>query len=622
MTCPEVQQRLSRLIDGERSGPALAAAPLAAHLFRCARCRAAARSFQRLRRLCRDLPAPAPSAGLRARVLASIAQLDLPTGPLPPRRVARKRALGAAGAAGGLALVAVLAWYVLAPRAMAGEVAAALDRANTWHLSGWKEGHAGRVWCEVWGRRHPFFYYEQTGDEVLHDNGRQRVRLIPAGSGQRIALVTGSQPSSGANRWMGLVAAGSWSRRRQPWRVERDTVIFRTSDSGMQGPFSVAHDYYFIDRRTWLPRRWEYRHVKRERERVVDSLTAEYNRPIPPDVEAPPSTVGTRVIDAAAPPPIDPRQEHIRCADGLTVQLLPVALGEDGMVLASLRGWVGATPVEGRERLELSAGGLIRSPVINGRRHPWAIVDDRGRPYICCGIEAPMIPRFLEQPAERLLRFAPLEPLAAGEALPRQLRLYLHASASAWVQEGRALRGVPVLRHDFDFELPLPERPGPRPCPEIWDEYVASLPKERIGGILEVVPPEIYLAHQRAWAYRAQSDTANSIRWLQWGIDQSKPDSDFAQSLRILLAGTYRIELKDEQRWEALLREVLARKRRYPQMSDFYVVSAIRQLKVRGKTVEDEARFRGSPMYRMLGPREGNEGRAEVGSPRPAKRGD
>ena len=49
---------------------------------------------------------------------------------------------------------------------------AAIQRVNTWHLRGWRLHEGQRVPWEIWGRRSPFYYREQVGEEVTVDDGQ------------------------------------------------------------------------------------------------------------------------------------------------------------------------------------------------------------------------------------------------------------------------------------------------------------------------------------------------------------------------------------------------------------------------------------------------------------------
>src|SRR5439155_14744520 len=118
-------------------------------------------------------------------------------------------------------------------------------------------------------------------------------------------------------------------------------AIFQLTDAGMQGPGSVSHDYYYVDRRTWLPLRWEYRHVRQRGEELVQTLSAEYDRPLPAwiaDVRLPGDA---QIIDTRLLPTGVPQDNYTRSGEGITARLMPVKVDSEGNVLAHLRVWLG-----------------------------------------------------------------------------------------------------------------------------------------------------------------------------------------------------------------------------------------------------------------------------------------
>ncbi|MES2465153.1 MAG: hypothetical protein V4671_31690 [Armatimonadota bacterium] len=96
----------------------------------------------------------------------------------------KKRTLLRRTFAGAIAAV-VVAFLLVGPRYLSrfavSDVRAAVQRAKTWHFVGWRIQDGRKVRWEVWGRRSPFFYREQIGQEILIDDGKQRMRLFPAG---------------------------------------------------------------------------------------------------------------------------------------------------------------------------------------------------------------------------------------------------------------------------------------------------------------------------------------------------------------------------------------------------------------------------------------------------------
>ncbi|MGV3722734.1 MAG: anti-sigma factor family protein, partial [Actinomycetota bacterium] len=382
MQCQAVLKRLNLVVDGERLPGLGAYAETCLHCARCVRCRAAWAMLRGQRRLCRALPVGAVPSELRARVLSSLPPME-PAMPGARRRTARRGWLAGAAAVGALAVIG--GGTLLSgtgSQVLASDVGASISRARSWHLVGWRKvGDRQQSW-EVWGRRAPYLYREQSGDDLLVDNGATRLQTFSKGNGKVLAVRMPSQRTPESARWTRLTVGQNWSRE-EPWSVTRDTLIFRWTDSGMQGPGSVAHDYFFVDRRTKLPRRWEYRHVKGEREEVVEMMTAEYNVAPPPaaSLAAPPP--GSTVVDAMGATGSLPPGENAQSAGGVTAQLIPVKAAPDGTVLIRLRSWLG------NARMDLQGGPLFTSiahPIwartIDGKAHPWPVKDELGRPYV------------------------------------------------------------------------------------------------------------------------------------------------------------------------------------------------------------------------------------------------
>jgi hypothetical protein len=317
MNCQSVRRQLNALIDGERDASAARVAALG-HCIHCAECRAAWRSLRTQRAVARSLPlTPAPDR-LKERTMTNL--------PIPSaHRAALSRiAPWLARATVGVALIVALAIFLpgRGPRAIAAaEVAAAVQRANTWHLKGWKLRDGKRIPWEVWGRRQPFFYREQFGDNLVIDDGQQRLETLPAsgpGRGMALRLPSGEAPT---DTWWSMLAAGNGWLRRQPWKETEELAIFRGHDSagataGYAGEiggreWEVAGDsYYTIEKRTALPVRYEYRAYRQDAkfapvpgsERLVETLDAKYDVPLPEAVTRPALPIAT----AASQPNLRP----------------------------------------------------------------------------------------------------------------------------------------------------------------------------------------------------------------------------------------------------------------------------------------------------------------------------
>lgn len=573
MQCRSAQELVNRLVDGEGlPGPA-GYASLGFHLFRCGSCRAAGRRLRAQRRLCLDLPAAPAPPGLRAGVLGSLPPLE--SAPGRGRSPARRTVL-----VGTLALLlggAIAAGVLLSgggSRALAAEVGAAIGQANTWHLTGRKQEAGRQIPWEVWGRRRPYLYREQIGDEVLVDNGTERLQTVRTEGGKLLAVRTRSQRTPLGARWTDLTVGTNWARGK-PWQATADTAIFRWIDGGMQGPDSVAYSYFFVDRRTKLPRRWEYRHVRGEREEMVEWMDVEYNVPVPPDAARPALPAGATLIDAGASSGDLPR-ENAQTGGGVTAQVLPVKVTPEGTVLARFRAWLGSA------RLDLEGAPLfsmVDEPIwartIDGRRHPPAFADDRERPYVRVDLQNGSSSEDTLR-GDHLLWMTPLEPLPPGSPLPQALTIHLSVLPCAWAHRGRAIETLYLGRQEFTWTIPLPASPRRAILPE---DYMVP-EAERRTFYKEETPTEVRAAVARAGAYNCQSDPAGAIRWFKAGIALLPPDSNFAQFLRGNVAQQYG-RLGDRAGKEAALREIIEVKRQYPNTWEYYARHAQRELEAR-----------------------------------------
>src|SRR5205823_4059320 len=104
----------------------------------------------------------------------------------------------------GTALAAgVVLWNVGGRRALAARVGEAVERASTWHLTGWRLEGGRRIPWEVWGQRQPFLYEDRTGEKLVLDDGRARLETFPALGGS-IAVRMPAQGSLESYEWARL----------------------------------------------------------------------------------------------------------------------------------------------------------------------------------------------------------------------------------------------------------------------------------------------------------------------------------------------------------------------------------------------------------------------------------
>jgi hypothetical protein len=568
MRCAEAGPKLNTLVDGEKLSPRATLNTLA-HVAGCGRCRRSWSSLRRLRGSCRALsqiPSEVP-AGLCAQVRAGIA--DSPV-PFAQSTVGRKHRRLLGGVALGLGVVAAVGMWIRGSRqALAAEVGSAIDRVGTWRLIGWKDGEQGRVKWEIWGRRQPYLYYEAQGGQRLVDDGTTRLQVVIQSSGQALAVRMASRRDPESAPWTQLTLGDSWPRKKA-WRLEGDRAIFREPAYGMEGPGSQSAAYYFVDQRTHLPLRYEYRQVRGGKEVVTEALSAEYDRPAPATATSTAPPEGAQLVEASGGPELPVSAINVSHSGEVTGQILPVKVAPDGTVLARLRTWFGGAPLEAEGGNLFSSFSLPYSFItVDGSHHPWPIVDDRGRPYV--------VVEQLQNGGSRegllngahMLWLAPLEPLRQDDPLPTELHLGLDIHTGVW---GHG-HGTWLTREDMRWTVPLPGKTS-RISPE---DYMTP-PAQQRTFYRERLSPVEQTCEQRARMYGCQSDFAASARWRRYAIALLPATSDYGQYLRGSLAADYSY-LHDRAREKKTFEEIIAVHERYPQTWEYYARSAQQSLK-------------------------------------------
>lgn len=574
MNCHATRAALNALVDREWGVGLGNLAGASAHLLACQECRAVWRTLLRQRQVTQNLTGGEPPAALREAVLARLPEAATSTGPtsaivMPTAMTLgrRPRTLKLAATTGLVVLVGTLGVYTTQP-GRAANTPAALARVNTWHLSGWKsEAGGARVTWEVWGRRKPFLYREQIGEQVMLDDGRSRLHLLPTAQGQQLAVRTRSLQTLYDARWTRLTLGTDW-KGAEPFQTEPDQKVYRWTSSGFRGPGSINYDYFFVDRSTWLPTRWEYREVHEAKEQVVSFLEAEYDVPIPQGMDSVRPPAGVQVVDALGTPDAPLPVKNTDTAGGITAQATPVKIDSNGNVLVRIRAWLGTTAL-GPDSLYCLTELPMWAKLVDGQRHPWAITDNRGRPYVLLrtfqfeGVE----PGTLED-GSSYLWMAPLEPLRPGDPLPDTLNLNLAITPFARLKDG----GQPLMRQDLRWIIALPPPGGVIRSVD----FAGALERSNVR-VREEIPLPAYLAEARSRAYLCQSDFPGAIRWMSFAVLACRPDSDQGQYYRLDLADLYR-KNKDYARSEEMLQQVLETKRRYPKTWNDYAEMARQRL--------------------------------------------
>jgi hypothetical protein len=579
MQCREVQQQLNGLCDGERLSPVGRYLETTRHVLACRECREAWRRLRQMRRLARRLPCASVPASLREPILPRL--LDVLPGAEPAGRGRRQiitRAAQAAVVVGlvGLGLV-VVPWKKDRPVGEA--VEAAVRGANTWHLKGWKLRDGQRVPWEIWGRRSPFFYREQLGDELNFDDSTQRVRLVPTGEPeQRLALRLASGPAP-SDQWSQWLTMGAGWRGSMVLRETRDQILVRGGlDCGMQGPYSIARDYFWIDKRTWLPLEWEYRQSwsnSKAPEQVIDALQAEYDVPLPAAVTTLRLPAGVRVADTlSAPPDADLPTENVQRAHGLTVQAQALAIDPDSNILVRVRSWLGSFKL-GAEGTGTSndVETSHRYRTVNLLQPPPPTVETGYRTedgQVYAPFDLPRLHLWLAN-GDVLMMLAPLEPRPAGAALPRLLTLDLVVVPQVATRAGRMWSSSVLFDQEFTWTLPLPAQAAPiriddflPPGHRDRGHYLPGADDSTVAGNID---------RARAGAYGIARRYERAIYWLRQGLAAVPPFTNDAQLRRLDLANVYE-QAGDRARAAAAYREVMRISREHPETWNYYAYQA------------------------------------------------
>jgi hypothetical protein len=501
MRCTIAREQIQRLIVGERS-PRFDALPVLAHLARCRQCRQEWRHCRQLRQAARNLPAPTLPAEHRARVLAEIAGMPVPTsaGETPSdaqkrrgtRMVQRTLILGVCVTA---AIATLMLLTIHSPhRGVAwamGDVKKALEHVNTWHLKGWKREGDKEIPWEVWGRRTPFFYHERIGGQETLDDGVNRTIVFPAGAsnGNKRAVVLripsrpNTQSSMGLSFTLGLDRQMT-NGNNKPWSRDGDTETFLREEMIIGStPVIQVNGLFTFEKDSPLPIRYErlmraYRVPKnaqgaydfhdlqesaKEKEWTGTHLDAQYDIELDAaalHVAAPADAQQIDAVPDAAAPSMPTRNAATK--NGLTLHVTQANVDARGDVLLCFEGFVGSVNFKG-SHLPFSWDTAVRAGVIQDRLgnyqvtgYPNAIMarDERGRAYV-----AVTTLEFLRYIGDRnWLALTPLEPLQPGASPPHRLSFLMEMTLNTYQPLPEAQSGVSVelLNEMLPFQVELP----------------------------------------------------------------------------------------------------------------------------------------------------------------------
>ena len=456
MHCEAVRTALLDFVHGE-TGP-VRAWVLRRHLARCAAC---AEELAVLRRLTSTLR--------RADVVPSEpASTFIPS----PRRAQAPRVLAVAAASlliGVLLLLPTLNVNRRTTKNPGAAIAAALDRVNTWHFSGWKLIDGQQVPWDVWGRRTPWLFYERVGDTVTWSDGKRRLRVFaPNPSLNRPqGLVFQTAPdqedpgvsflydpayqcfvnSQSARFGFGDGATNLYAQTGTEVRFRRQNF---TGIGGVN-----ENKLYVVSKRDWLPTTYRLHFDNRKFARDTECLNVRYDVDLPDAIVQPPAPAGYRLIDFRQPAGATiAAVGSVAESHGFRVQAEPAGVDRDGNVLIVARGWLGGNRLTPGSTFSLSVSPFSADDPAWGER--------RGR-----AVKYLYASNFSVPPGSDIpLPYVPLEPSEVAEALPDSFRLSLSAAPQVQVRASDQIDEVgrihPVtlaeslFTEDLHWRLPLP----------------------------------------------------------------------------------------------------------------------------------------------------------------------
>ncbi|MBB6053114.1 hypothetical protein [Armatimonas rosea] len=409
---------------------------------------------------------PALPEGLRDRTLASLPDLKKAKTPMALTR----RAALAALAVTGIGLVAAPRLF-LSPASAAG-IEAAIGKTLTWHFSGWRIQYGKRVRWEIWGRRAPFFYREQIGDNVLLDDGKRRLFFqAPAGPegflGPRPGFVlvqksVGANPKTLADPRAGFLAGLSgdpadWTRDRTDGTrrtLEADATYLSDvdikEDRAMPKAYVQDTARLEIDTKTSLPSRYSIQRQARDaqekltgRETPQAELEAHYDVTLPEGVTQVPQAAQLPRFDMTTPCTAPEAQgESAARNKGLTVVGSVPIRDNEGCLKVHLEHWVGNTHLalgSGTVPFSLSASSVQAT-------------DNLGRQYISL--------LWPGTGSADTLYLCPEEPYLVTDSRPTSLRLTVSVSLEVYERIGTGGRTVALVRENLELTIPLPQTEG------------------------------------------------------------------------------------------------------------------------------------------------------------------
>ncbi|MGC4043697.1 MAG: hypothetical protein QM758_07810 [Armatimonas sp.] len=424
-------------------------------------------SFEkRLQRLARRLSTPSllPPVDLRTRVLSALPERPNQSGGIS--RIVRPVLLTAA------ALSVATASLFLIPRfrkpgMSSTSVSAAVQKTKTWHFTGWRLKGTEKVPWDIWGRRSPFYYREQIGEEILIDDGKVRTHFIPAPTGDPRVFRAIYRPKGSSVSAMVLIQASDSKRvplidpsiayligsdGAPPMRQTGQTPVFRVTHTLPDRRNVVDIARLDVDTKTYLPLDYNVKQMSPEGYTALAQLTPKYEVNLPADSLQPSWPANTPKIDLREPCTApEAKGDHTYSQAGWTVSAAPLARDTEGTVRLRLQTWLGNTLSDSRS-LPITVGLSFTEDI-----KAILATDDRGASYVYLPVG---------YNGSRDLYLTPLEPPAPNTPAPTRLHITLPMSATRheFVQigpRGFSLRPTPILQQRVTLTVTLPQKTAP-----------------------------------------------------------------------------------------------------------------------------------------------------------------
>lgn len=498
-----------------------------------------------LRRVARDLPEEPVPATLQARVLNAL--------PTDVRTKNTRRIFLSRLAFAGIAATTIGVGVLLAPQALkksyAAKVQEAIQKARTWHFTGWRLKDGKKVQWEIWGQRTPFLYREQIGDEILLDDGKRRIHILPPDVYLKTPgtyLVTPSEQlrttlsasakgvKINAGFLAGIGSENSAIKTLNP--VSGNAKLLRGEAVTLFGTVPPIRERAVleVDGNTHLPTRYTVSHEiygkvnqapvdnpfnkKPEQITTVAELTPEYDTDLPPNIATVSAPAGYRVVDTSrAKTATDNSTTCTR--KGVTIRGEVVGQDSEGNLRLRFEGWLGE---EANRQQAPGLGLMIQAENgselidVDGKRQLFPVNrDDAGNAYVEFYLP-PWTSLDTEHPE---LWLTPVEPVAPN-AGAKSIHVRVNAALSRYERMGNSGRTVPVVEDVFTFDLLLPAKKTPLG----WDELPNSHGM-RFRGVRPTSRME--MAEKRGLYYMSRSnftpsDKARGEYWFSVVADEAK----------------------------------------------------------------------------------------------------